>query len=60
LLELLLPRTDAGVVVQLLVTLAIGLPVLAWLYRRRDTELLWFAGGLVLLVLGLFAIRTVH
>jgi hypothetical protein len=30
------------------------------LYRRQATEFVWFAGGVVTLLLGLFALRTVH
>lgn len=59
-LEILLPRTDAGVLVQVLVTIAIGAPIVYLLYRRRATEFLWFVGGLMILLLGLFAFRTVH
>ncbi len=60
LLELFLPRTDAGVIVQVLLTLFIGVPLVLTFYRRRDSELVWFFGGLVVLLLGLFAFRTVH
>ena len=58
--ELIVPRTDAGVLVQVALTLIIGTPIVVWLFRRRDTELVWFFGGLELLLLGLFAYRTVH
>lgn len=58
--SLLLPRTDGGVILQLVLTLAIGLPIVWRLWRQRQTELVWFAGGVVVLLLGLFAIRTVH
>ena len=58
--ELFLPRTDAGVVIQLLLTVIVGVPIVVLLYRRRATEFVWFVGGLVTLLLGLFAIRTVH
>jgi hypothetical protein len=58
--DLFLPRTDAGVLVQVALTILIGTPVVVWLFRRRDTELVWFFGGLELLLLGLFAYRTVH
>ena len=59
-LDLLLPRTDAGVLVQVLLTIAIGTPLVVALYRRRATELVWFVGGLEVLLLGLYAFRTVH
>jgi hypothetical protein len=55
-----MPRTDAGVVAQVLLTLLVGTPIVVALYRRRATDLLWFFGGLELLLLGLFAFRTVH
>lgn len=58
--EFFLPRTDAGVAVQIAATLVIGLPAVAFLAHRRLTELVWFVGGLVLLLLGVFAFRAVH
>ncbi len=45
---------------QLVLTLAIGAPIVWRLYREGLTELTWFAGGVVVLLLGLFAVRTVH
>jgi hypothetical protein len=61
LLHLILPRTDAGVAVQVLVTLLIGVPLVLLLYRRRaSTEIVWFVGGVVVLLLGLYALRTIH
>lgn len=59
-LELLLPRTDAGVAVQLVITLVAGVPLLAWLLRRRAHDLAWLVGGLMTLLLGFYAFRTVH
>ncbi len=59
-LGIFLPRTDAGVLVQVTLTLLLGTPIVVWLFRRRETELVWFFGGLELLLLGLFAYRTVH
>ncbi|MGH7856571.1 MAG: hypothetical protein ACREQY_04510 [Candidatus Binatia bacterium] len=59
-IELLLPRTDAGVAVQVAVTLAVGIPVVVSLARRRSHDLVWFVGGLGLLLLGFFAFRAVH
>jgi hypothetical protein len=57
LVELLLPRTDAGVLVQALVVLA----AFALLYRpaRRAGLLQLLVGGLVF-VAGLFALRASH
>lgn len=59
-IEILLPRTDAGVAAQLVVTLVVGLPLVIMLARRRLTDLVWFVGGLVLLMIGFFAFRSVH
>lgn len=59
-MDVLLPRTDAGVFVQLVVTLVVGLPLLALTLRRRQTELAWFVGGGLVFLLGFFALRTVH
>jgi hypothetical protein len=58
--QVLFPHTDAGVIVQLIVTVVIGGPIVWSLWRRGLTELVWFAGGVVVLLLGLFAVRTVH
>lgn len=58
--EFLVPRTDAGSLVQVVLTILIGTPIVIALYRRRLTELVWFVGGLELLLLGLYAYRTVH
>lgn len=58
--EIFVPRTDAGVLVQLVLTVVIGTPLVLMLYRRRATELVWFVGGLELLLLALYAYRTVH
>ena len=58
--HLLFPRTDGGVIAQLIVTVLIGGPIVASFWRRRQTELVWFSGGIVVLLLGLFAVRTVH
>jgi len=58
--QLFLPHTDAGVLVQLLLTIVVGGPIVWSLWRRGLTEYVWFAGGVVVLLLGLFAVRTVH
>jgi hypothetical protein len=58
--QLFLPRTDAGVLVQLILTLVVGGPIVWRLWRQGLTELVWFAGGVVVLLLGLFAVRTIH
>lgn len=59
-LEILLPRTDLGALVQLIVVVATGVPLVVWLRRRRMTEQAWFAVGMLALLLGWFALRTVH
>lgn len=56
----LLPRTDAGAFIQLLVVVGIGVPLVALLIRRRSTEAAWFVGGLLVFLLGFFALRTMH
>jgi hypothetical protein len=60
LLDVLWPRTDAALLVQVVLTLVVGVPLVALLYRRRAGEFVWFVGGLVVLLLGLFAFRSVH
>lgn len=59
LVELFLPRTDLGVLVQVAATLVVGLPLIVLLARRGATEWLWFVGGAVVLLLAIFAYRTV-
>lgn len=56
--ELLLPRTDAGVLAQTVTASAVYAAALVAV--RRNRELLWFVGGLATLTLGLFALRTLH
>ena len=41
-------------------TIVVGTPIVWTLWRRGLTELVWFAGGTVVLLLGLFAVRTIH
>lgn len=59
-IELLLPRTDAGAFVQLAAVLGVGAPLLVWVVRRGFREWAWLLGGLMVFVLGFFALRTVH
>ncbi len=56
--ELALPRTDAGVAGQWLLLALVAPPVLWW--SRRDRDLLWFASGVVVMIIALFALRAVH
>lgn len=58
--ELLLPRTDAGVAVQVALTLVLGVPLFVWLRHRRLTEQAWLVGGAITFLLGFFAFRAVH
>ena len=44
---------------QLVVTAIVGVPLIVVLARRGATELLWFVGGTLVLLLGVFAYRTV-
>ena len=56
--EVLLPRTDAGVLVQALVVFPALLVVLVRV--RRDHELRLFVLGIATLALAWFGIRAVH
>lgn len=56
--ELLYPRTDGGVVAQILVAVVV-FGVLAWLVRRTR-DLVVFVAGLGLFTASLMALRTVH
>ncbi len=58
LMELLLPRTDAGVVAQL-VAFGTGATLTLWLIRRRR-DLLIFVSGLTLFALALMGLRALH
>lgn len=60
LIDLLLPRTDLGALVQLILTLVICAPVTFFLWRRGQTEAVWLVVGIAVLMLGFFALRTVH
>lgn len=57
-LELLLPRTDAGALVQVAVVLPALVALL--LVVRRHGELRTLVLGVTMLTAGLFALRTVH
>lgn len=57
-LDLILPRTDAGVLVQV-VTVFPALIALLFAVRRQR-ELRTFVFGVTVLTAGLFALRTVH
>jgi hypothetical protein len=57
-IELLLPRTDAGVAVQVVITLALATGVI-WRVRR-DSVLRFFFASLTFFVLGLFVLRGAH
>lgn len=56
--ELLLPRTDAGAGVQVLVTIAltVGIAVLV----RRERSLVMLATGVGMVVLGFMGLRALH
>lgn len=58
LVEVLLPRTDAGVVAQLVVVLAVS-ALLVWRVRRHP-DLRFFVLSLSFFVLGLFVLRAMH
>jgi hypothetical protein len=57
-LDLLLPRTDAGALAQTVTAAAVYTGALVAVRRHRD--LLWFVGGLATLTFAWFALRTVH
>lgn len=57
-MDLLLPRTDAGVLVQV-IGMAVTLAAVA-VAVRRDRDLLWLVGGLAVFLLGFFGLRALH
>jgi hypothetical protein len=56
--ELVLPRTDAGALVQLVVAICVFAPA-RW-FVRQDRDLRAFVAGLATLTFAWFALRTVH
>lgn len=56
--DLLLPRTDAGAAAQAVVAAVLYLGALVAVRRNRD--LVWFVAGLATLTFTWFALRTVH
>ncbi len=56
--DLLLPRTDAGTLVQAIA--AAALFSVALIAVRRNRDLLWFVAGRARLTFAWFALRTVH
>jgi hypothetical protein len=56
--ELLLPRTDAGALAQAVAAAIVTTGALIAVRRNRD--LLWFVSGLATLTFAWFALRTLH
>lgn len=59
-IELLLPRTDTAVAVQLVVTAVVAPLVLLRLVHRRRTDVAWLLAGVVTLWVGFMGLRTLH
>ena len=57
-LEVLLPRTDAGAGIQLVIALALFLA--ATVAVRHNRDLLWLVAGLGTVTFAWFALRTLH
>lgn len=58
LVEILLPRTDAGVLTQLIVVLSVSGLLLWWL--RHDRDLRFLVAAVAFFVLSLFGLRALH
>ena len=56
--ELLFPRTDAGVLAQIVIVAAVW--VVAVVVVRRNRDLVWFVSGLAMLAYAWFGIRALH
>ena len=56
--ELLRPRTDGGVLAQLVIVILLVPPGLWW--ARNDADRRWLVLGLAVFVLSWFALRTLH
>ncbi len=59
-MDFILPRTDAGVLVQLIALSVVGGPLLYLTVRRGNRDMAWFVGGLLVFFLGFFAFRSAH
>ena len=57
--DLLLPRTDLGVLVQVIVVFVV-FPPLIYVAVRRQRDVGIFVTGVFMLLLGLMAVRTIH
>lgn len=57
-IDLLLPRTDAGALAQVIGAAAIAATALVLVRHNRD--LVWFVAGLATLTFAWFGLRTVH
>ncbi len=58
-IEFLLPRSDTGVLIQVIGTV-ITAPVVLVLAARRHRDLAWFAGGIIALWVALLGFRALH
>lgn len=58
--SLLLPRTDAGVAVQVIATLIMAPAIVIALVRRKRTDAAWLAGGFIAMWISVMALRTLH
>ena len=57
--DVLLPRTDLGALVQVVLVFVVFPPLIV-IAARRNRDLAFFVGGLFVFLLGLMALRTVH
>jgi hypothetical protein len=57
--EVLLPRTDAGVLVQMMATLILA-PIVLVIVTRRNSDVGWLAGGLIALWIAWMGLRALH
>jgi hypothetical protein len=57
-IDLIMPKTDAGVAVQLVVVLLLGSAAVFLTWRRTEWRLV--AIGATLMVLGFFGLRALH
>lgn len=58
--SLLLPRTDAGVAVQVVATVILAPVLVITLVRWGRTDAAWLAGGVVALWTAVMALRVLH
>lgn len=59
-IDIFLPRTDGGVLVQVVATLIASPATLFVLIRKGKRDYAWLAGGIITMWAAFLAVRTLH